>query len=83
MIYITGDIHGDIFPLLEFIDDHQLGADDTIVLLGDVGLNFYGDRLGDGMKKKMLNKKGVTIFCIHGNHEKRPQRKLRLLLRAS
>lgn len=59
--------------MLEFIDNHQLGADDTIVLLGDVGLNFYGDRLGDGMKKKMLNKKGVTIFCIHGNHEKRPQ----------
>ena len=73
MIYITGDIHGDIMPLLEFIEEQQLGAADTIILLGDAGLNFYGNHQGDGKKKQRLNKTGVTIFCIHGNHEKRPQ----------
>ena len=74
MIYITGDIHGDIMPLLEFIEEQQLGAADTIILLGDAGLNFYGNHQGDGKKKQRLNKTGVTIFCIHGNHEKRPHK---------
>ena len=73
MIYITGDIHGDIRPLLEFIEEQQLGEGDTVVLLGDAGLNYYGNHKGDGKKKQRLNKTGVTVFCIHGNHEMRPE----------
>lgn len=73
MVYFTGDIHGDILPVTTFIREQGLSSEDIIVLLGDVGLNFYGNHQGDGKKKQRLDKTGVTIFCIHGNHEKRPQ----------
>ena len=73
MIYLTGDIHGDIHSLLVFIKDYNLSDTDTVILLGDVGLNYFGNASGDGEKKRQLNNSGVTILCIHGNHEKRPQ----------
>ncbi len=73
MVFFTGDIHGNINPVIEFIDEQALSSDDIIVLLGDVGLNFWGARHGDSRKKQRLNKKGVQILCIHGNHEMRPQ----------
>ena len=45
MVYITGDIHGDFNRLLKlkkFCKAHNLGKNDWIVRLGDVGLNYYG-----------------------------------------
>lgn len=69
--YITGDIHGDIYPILYLIDKFELTEKDTIIILGDVGLNFYENE-GDNKKKKRLNKTGVQFLCIHGNHEIRP-----------
>lgn len=47
-------------------------SEDVIVILGDAGLNYYGNNYGDRDRKKKLNKLGVPIFCIHGNHEMRP-----------
>lgn len=73
MIYYTGDIHGDIHILTGFIQRHRLTEQDVIVVLGDAGLNYYGNDRGDKKKKHQLNRHGVTIFCIHGNHEMRPQ----------
>ena len=48
-----------------------LVAEDIIIMLGDVGLNYYGGRT-DKQMKIVLNDLDVTIFCIHGNHEMRP-----------
>lgn len=72
MIYITGDIHGEVFRIAEAVARFNIGSEDTIVLLGDVGMNYYGNKRGDGHRKKRLNKLGVPMFCIHGNHEMRP-----------
>ena len=72
MYYVTGDIHGDIYPILYLIEKYELKSNDTIILLGDVGLNFYENK-GDNKKKKHLNSTGVQFLCIHGNHEIRPQ----------
>ena len=36
------------------------------VLLGDAGLNYYGNHKGDGKKKQRLNKTCVTI--AEGNY---------------
>lgn len=71
MYYITGDIHGDIRPLIYLIDEYSLTSNDTIVLLGDVGLNFYRNE-ADEKKKEILNNTNVQFLCIHGNHEIRP-----------
>lgn len=45
--------------------------DDTIVILGDVGANYFGD-IRDNKLKEAFAKLEPTIFCIHGNHEMRP-----------
>ena len=72
MIYITGDIHGEVFRVAAAVDRFKIIAGDVIVILGDVGMNYYGNNRGDRHRKKMLNKLGVPVFCIHGNHEMRP-----------
>lgn len=76
MIYCTGDIHGD---LTELVHErmHKIKSGDTIVILGDAGLNYYGLKRGDASRKKRLQRRceyeRKTVFCIHGNHEMRPQ----------
>ena len=72
MFYMTGDIHGEISRVGEMIARYEIMPKDTIVLLGDVGMNYYGNKHGDRRRKKKLNSFGVKILCIHGNHEMRP-----------
>ena len=71
MIYYTGDIHGEPSRVIKFADKLNLTSKDTIVILGDVGANYFQD-FRDEITKKKLNDIGVTILCIHGNHEVRP-----------
>ena len=42
-----------------------------MIILGDVGLNYYGDSRDRRNKEKVANLP-ITLFCIHGNHEERP-----------
>ena len=71
MIYYTGDIHGSHFELAAFCRRFKLTEEDTVILLGDVGANYYGGKR-DQELKYALNKLKPTILCIHGNHEMRP-----------
>lgn len=45
--------------------------EDIIVLLRDVGANYYNGRK-DYLMKQWLNNSGTRFLCIHGNHEMRP-----------
>ena len=72
MIYLTGDIHGDPTQVELFCSKMQLTEKDTIIMLGDVGLNYYGGKR-DRLPKRILSSLPVTFLCIHGNHENRPQ----------
>ena len=72
MFYITGDIHGDVERIVEFSKNNNLTDKDTIIILGDAGLNFYRSKT-DMKLKYVLNDLGPKIFCIHGNHEIRPE----------
>lgn len=71
MIYYTGDIHGSKFELSRFAKRMNLTTDDTIVVLDDVGANYYGDKRDHDLKQALSSLK-PTILCIHGNHEMRP-----------
>lgn len=71
MIYFSGDIHGSPWGVKRFCEKQKLDKDDILILLGDVGANYYGDWRDDEMKK-VLAKLAPTILCIHGNHERRP-----------
>lgn len=72
MIYYTGDIHGQPTEIVNFCTRFNLTAADTVVILGDVGANYYGNKRDAAFKKALCTIK-PTIFCIHGNHEMRPE----------
>ena len=71
MVYFTGDIHGNAKEILRISTKLNLTLDDVLIILGDVGANYYGERI-DCHTKNVLAKAGTTILCIHGNHEMRP-----------
>lgn len=72
MIYMTGDTHGSFERVARFTKKMQTDVDDILVILGDAGLNFYLNNR-DWKTKNYVNQLPITTFCIHGNHEARPQ----------
>lgn len=72
MFYITGDPHGDFRHIKRFARAEGLTAEDVIVVLGDVGANYFLDDR-DRQAKRFVSGISATLFCIHGNHEARPQ----------
>ena len=74
-IYLTGDTHGQFERIISFCERQQVQPESTFIILGDVGLNYYGDRR-DRRGKDALAQIPITFFCIHGNHEMRPSEEL-------
>lgn len=71
MIYITGDTHGRFEGVQAFCERFKTERKDILIILGDAGINYSGTDY-DRLKKEFLQFLPITIFCIHGNHEKRP-----------
>ncbi len=72
MIYITGDKHGDFREIFYFCYENKTTLDDIMIILGDAGINYYGNEK-DYILKNSLLQYPITFFCIHGNHEERPE----------
>lgn len=72
MIYVTGDTHSDFSRIANFCARMNTQREDVMIILGDAGVNFYGG-WRDQQRKEFISKLPITIFCIHGNHEKRPE----------
>lgn len=78
-VWLMGDIHGSVNSIRDFAlyinttydKDLKLDFSDTLILLGDVGANYYFNYRDNEFKKK-LGKYNITFFCIRGNHEDRP-----------
>lgn len=71
-IYITGDKHGDFSGLMRFCDQQGTTRNDLMIVLGDAGINYY--RNGRDLRlKEMLAQSPITLLCVHGNHEERPE----------
>ena len=68
MIYITGDTHREFSRL----DNIKFNKDDMLIILGDVGINYYLNE-EDNKIKEYLKKYNAKMFCIRGNHEERPE----------
>ena len=71
MVYVTGDTHGEFARIKTFCEEFNTTKEDVMIILGDAGINYYGS--GDKSRKKRLQKLPITLFCIHGNHEQRPE----------
>ena len=75
-VYALGDIHGKWqiirdFYLTNKIQEKFTKETDTLILLGDAGLNYFFNYRDEEAKKK-LGKFPFTYFIIRGNHEERP-----------
>ena len=71
MFYITGDTHGDFSRYSQFAEDMQPTKEDTMIVLGDAGLNYHRNKT-DKERKAFVSSFPFTTFCIYGNHEIRP-----------
>ena len=70
MLYFTGDFHGRFRPLIEFIEENKLNENDTIIVLGDMGLFWRKDgKDADLFIKNYEERYSVNIYFIDGNHE--------------
>ena len=73
MTYLTGDTHGQFVRIGSFCRTMETKKTDTMIILGDAGFNYYlNDR--DTQAKEYASTFPITLFCIHGNHEARPQK---------
>lgn len=68
MIYITGDTHRDFSRIYKLEKD----IDNMLIVLGDVGINYYLNE-EDKNYKEYLKKHKLKLFCVRGNHEERPE----------
>lgn len=71
-VYITGDTHGDLYNIIQFCESNNTTIDDILIILGDTGFNYYLNYKDDALKES-ASKLPITLFCIRGNHEERPQ----------
>ena len=61
MIYITGDTHGNFQRIKEFCQEQQTTTNDYLIILGDAGINYFGDQ--DNKLKEELTKIPITFLC--------------------
>ena len=67
-VFVTGDIHGPI-DLLRLVDAERLvGGDDALIICGDFGGVWYGDRRDNPVLDSYARMPFTTYF-IDGNHE--------------
>ena len=71
-VYVTADPEGNFKYIEDFCKKFNTTTDDILIILGDAGIN-YDKGAGDYYTKKNLSKLPITFFCIHGNHEMRPE----------
>jgi Icc-related predicted phosphoesterase len=53
MVYITGDIHGQTERIIYYADRFGMTEEDVIVILGDVGANYYLNKRDKETKEKL------------------------------
>ena len=70
--FITGDKHRHFDRVKEFCREMNTRRKDVLIILGDSGFNYYDDKRDDELKKE-ISALNITLFCLHGNKENRPQ----------
>ena len=71
MIYITGDMHGNINQMRQVMDKINCKKSNTLIVLGDFGGNYYCNKK-DNVFKEAISEYDINIFVIRGNHDANP-----------
>lgn len=71
MIYITGDLHGNIEQIKEVMDKVNCKIDNVIIQLGDAGFNYHLNKKDKQVKDFVYNY-DINWFVIRGNHDANP-----------
>ena len=71
--FITGDKHRNFDRVKAFCRDMKTRRKDVLIVLGDAGFNYYDDERDDKLKAE-ISALNITLFCLHGNKENRPQK---------
>ena len=70
--FITGDKHRNFESVKAFCRDMNTRRKDVLIILGDTGFNYFDDIRDDKLKKEVSDL-NITLLCLHGNKENRPQ----------
>lgn len=71
-VFITGDKHRSFSDLFGFCERFQTDRNDWMIVLGDNGVNWYGDER-DEEYKEYLSRIPIRFMMIRGNHDMRPE----------
>lgn len=72
-VYVTGDTHGNFARIEKWCDEQKdLTVDDVLIILGDAGINYYQNKKDVELKRK-ISILPITLVCVHGNNEERPE----------
>lgn len=72
MYFITGDTHRDFSHIETFCEKYKTNKSDTMIVLGDAGLNYFQNKSDINLKIK-VSSLPIKFLFIRGNHEARPQ----------
>lgn len=70
--FITGDKHRNFAEVKRFCRNQNTCRKDVLIILGDSGFNYYGDIRDDKLKAE-VSALNITLFCLYGNKECRPE----------
>ena len=72
-IFVRGDCHGDFDWLHNFTEEYNTTTNDLMILAGDSGLLFYGQKhLRENLIKSVCANAPLTFLVVRGNHDNRP-----------
>ena len=54
-IYITGDTHSNFERINEFCHENNTSKEDLMIILGDVGVNYFEDKRDYKLKRLLEN----------------------------
>ena len=72
MIYVTGDSHANFkhrFSTENFPEQKDMTKDDYLIICGDFGAVWYGNKKDNYLLDKFYSHKKCTVLFVDGNHE--------------
>lgn len=70
ILKITGDTHGERQRLLDYIEQYKKNPSfDKLLICGDFGYIFHGDKSEQNFLDKVENESDFDILFLDGNHE--------------